>query len=60
MPMSGCQVRMPVSVIAMSTWDATVTDTGKVLPDKELTLWLEKTGNKYIIYYIRQYLMLQE
>ena len=41
-----------MSGIAMSTWDAAMTDTGKVLPDKELTLWLEKTGNKYIIYYI--------
>lgn len=32
----------------VSIWDATVTDTGKVLPDKELTFWLEKTDNKYM------------
>lgn len=38
-----------MSGIAVSIWDATVTDTGKVLPDKELTFWLEKTDNKYII-----------
>ena len=49
-----------MSGIATGTWDATVTDTGKVLPYKELTFWLEETGDKYIIQYIRQYLMLQE